>query len=399
MTEDKKADVVFVYQRMLPYHVARFKAICSAFQAQGKECMALEVASMDSSYGDLTGKGIGGIGLASVKHCLYDDTDYLQLTPAQVARSVEQALQGINPSVVFSPAPAFAEGAGALHYRVKNPVKWILMDDAWDVTDQRGWLTRFVKKQFYRYVDGGFFPSVMHGEYFEGLNVPRERQRYGVDAVDDHSSMSHSQAASEITWPYFLFVGRLIEHKGLEIALRAFSSLLGAKIKFVIVGDGPSRNVCEALAEKLQISDHVIWLGRRSNDETRLLMRDALGLLLPSKSETWGLVVNEAWQVGLPVIGSDTVGALCATRSPETEWMTVPVGNIDKWQAAMEKLLALSGEQRQAIADRGNMLAEQHSIRVHVQSALELAEVSPRKDPLFVVGVAAQLWQGKTAIW
>tara|TARA_R100001509_G_scaffold159648_2_gene126371 strand:- start:168 stop:1367 length:1200 start_codon:yes stop_codon:yes gene_type:complete len=395
----KKVDIVFIYQRMLPYHVARFKAVFSAFQAQGKTCMALEVASTDSSYGDLTHKGMDEVGLASVKRCLFEKTDYLTLSPSQVALSVEQALKRLNPSVVFSPAPAFAEGAGALHYRVKNTVKWILMDDAWGVTDQRSWLTSFVKRQFYRYVDGGFFPSAMHGDYFAGLNVPKERQRYGVDAVDDYRSIRENQVASEITGPYFLFVGRLIEHKGLGVALRAYSSLESDKVKFVIVGDGPNRRLCEALVEKLQISDHVIWVGRRSNEIARLLMRDALGLILPSKSETWGLVVNEAWQVGLPVLGSDTVGALCATRSPETEWMLVPVGDVDKWQAAMERLLALSDQQREAIAERGRMLAEQHSIRVHAQSALELAALPHRRNPFFPIGIAALLWKGKTAIW
>jgi len=361
--------------------------------------MALEVASTDSSYGDLTHKGMDEVGLASVKRCLFEKTDYLTLSPSQVALSVEQALKRLNPSVVFSPAPAFAEGAGALHYRVKNTVKWILMDDAWGVTDQRSWLTSFVKRQFYRYVDGGFFPSAMHGDYFAGLNVPKERQRYGVDAVDDYRSIRENQVASEITGPYFLFVGRLIEHKGLGVALRAYSSLESDKVKFVIVGDGPNRRLCEALVEKLQISDHVIWVGRRSNEIARLLMRDALGLILPSKSETWGLVVNEAWQVGLPVLGSDTVGALCATRSPETEWMLVPVGDVDKWQAAMERLLALSDQQREAIAERGRMLAEQHSIRVHAQSALELAALPHRRNPFFPIGIAALLWKGKTAIW
>ena len=360
--------------------------------------MALEVASTDSSYGDLTSMGMDEVDLAGVKHCLYENTDYLTLSPSRVALSVEQALSCLNPSVVFSPAPAFAEGAGALHYRVKNPVKWILMDDAWDVTDKRGGLTHFVKRQFYRYVDGGFFPSAMHGEYFASLNVPRERQRYGVDAVDDHV-ISDNQVAADATDPYFLFVGRLIERKGLKVALEAFSRLQRSNLHLLIAGDGPERERCQTLAERLGVKNRVIWLGRCSNADIRQLMNRANGLLVPSEFEQWGLVVNEAWQVGLPALGSDTVGALCATRSYETEWMLIPPGNVDKWQAAMEKLLALSDQQREAIAERGRVLAEQHSIRVHAQSALELAALPHRKNPFFPIGIAALLWKGKTAIW
>lgn len=399
MLLSKKVDIVFIYQRMLPYHVARFKAVFSAFQAQGRTCMALEVASTDSSYGDLTHKGMDEVGLASVKRCLFEKTDYLTLSSSQVALSVEQALKRLNPSVVFSPAPAFAEGAGALHYRVKNTVKWILMDDAWDITDQRGEFTRFVKRQFYRYVDGGFFPSAMHGEYFASLNVPEERQRYGVDAVDDYIPISENQVGSEITEPYFLFVGRLIERKGLNVALEAFSRLQQSDLGLLVAGDGPERERLQTLAERFGIKNRVVWLGRCSNTDIRQLMNKAKGLLVPSQFEQWGLVVNEAWQVGLPVLGSDTVGALCATRSPETEWMLVPVGDVDKWQAAMERLLALSDQQKEAIAERGKMLAEQHSIRVHAQSALELAALPHRKNPCFPIGIAALLWKGKTAIW
>ena len=79
--------------------------------------------------------------------------------------------------------------------------------------------------------------------------------------------------------------------------------------------------------------------------------------------------------------------------------MLIPPGNVDKWQAAMEKLLALSDQQREAIAERGRVLAEQHSIRVHAQSALELAALPHRKNPFFPIGIAALLWKGKTAIW
>jgi hypothetical protein len=89
----------------------------------------------------------------------------------------------LAPSTVFAPAPAFAEGAGALHYKVRHGGRLVLMDDAWSVTDQRGRLTRWVKRVFYGYVDGGFFPDRLHGDYFAQLNIPLARQRYPVDAV------------------------------------------------------------------------------------------------------------------------------------------------------------------------------------------------------------------------
>jgi hypothetical protein len=70
-----------------------------------------------------------------------------------------------------------------LHYKVRHGGRLVLMDDAWSLTDQRGRLTRWVKRLFYGFVDGGFFPDRLHGDYFATLNIPLARQRYPVDVV------------------------------------------------------------------------------------------------------------------------------------------------------------------------------------------------------------------------
>src|SRR5690606_31948973 len=126
----------------------------------------------------------GTTGLASGAVIrLFEGADYLTLEAKEVAAVVCGALKNIGADVVFAPAPAFAEGAGALHYKIRQGGKLILMDDAWSATDHRGWVTRVVKRLFYGYVDGGFFPAKLHGEYFATLNIPFDRQRYGVNAV------------------------------------------------------------------------------------------------------------------------------------------------------------------------------------------------------------------------
>ncbi len=392
--------MVFIYQRMLPYHVSRFEALSQAFSFKGKTCLAIEVSFTDSSYGDLGDKhGADQNGTYFSKECLFHGSDYLNLRPSEVADAVENALAAIKPSVVFSPAPAFAEGAGAMHYRIKHDVTWILMDDAWSVTDQRGWITRLVKRQFYRYVDGGFLPSPMHGEYFSGLNVPKERQRYGVDVVADSSEATEDSESIHITGNYFLFVGRLIQRKRLDVVLKALAELTDREVKLVVIGDGPVEKNFKEISVNSGVDKNVLWLGRRSNVEARQIMFHARALVVPSANETWGLVVNEAWQAGLPILGSDTVGALRATATPETNWMLMPVGDVDKWLLAMEKLLSLSVEERAGIVQRGKHLAEQHSISAHVKSALELAELPRRRKPLLPVGLVARLWKGKTVIW
>lgn len=397
----EKVDVVFICQRMLPYHIARFQALSIAFAQQDKTCLALEVSSTDSSYGDLGSNAKVQQSDNSVqKLCLFDGEDYLKLQPSQVADAVEQALLAIKPSVVFSPAPAFSEGAGAMHYRIKHAVKWILMDDAWSVTDKRSWLTRWVKQQFYRYADGGFLPSALHGEYFATLNIPFDRQRYGVDVVADlPSAFAYDPTSSITAVPYLLFVGRLIERKGLDIVLKALAQLPDNSINLVVVGDGPEREKWESLANSLGLSGRVLWQGLLANDEVRQCMRRALALVVPSDFEQWGLVVNEAWQAGLPVLGSASVGSLQATCLPGNEWMLIETGDINGWATAIARLASLSIIERERLANEGIQMAKLHSMETHVKSALQLANLPHRRNPNCLIGLAARFWQGKVAIW
>jgi glycosyltransferase involved in cell wall biosynthesis len=118
------------------------------------------------------------------------------------------------------------------------------------------------------------------------------------------------EAAAANPEPYVLFVGRLIQRKGLDVLLRAIAGVERRPVRLVVIGDGPERDALQALASELGLDDRVQWLGRRSNTEARLWMAQALALLVPSEFEQWGLVVNEAWMAPTLVLGSDTVGAL-----------------------------------------------------------------------------------------
>lgn len=391
--------VVFVYQRMLPYHQARFAAVAQALRRQGQACVALEVAGFDRGYGQLSDGSPTPVNGAAQVVCLFRGADYLDLSARQVAAAVFDALRRLAPSTVFAPAPAFSEGAGALHYKVRHGGRLVLMDDAWSVTDQRGRLTRWVKRLFYGYVDGGFFPDRMHGDYFAELNVPLARQRYAVDVVgplpEGVGIVDEAPARPE---PYVLFVGRLIARKGLDVLLRAFAGA-SPPVRLVVIGDGPDRAALQALAAALGLEGRVQWLGRLSNTEARHRMARAVALLVPSEFEQWGLVVNEAWMAPTLVLGSDTVGALRAAYKTEMRWMLLPPGDVAAWRQALARLLALGIDERTALLDETRRLAERYSLAAHTRSALELVNQPLRDRPMAPAGWLARAWQGRVAVW
>jgi glycosyltransferase involved in cell wall biosynthesis len=393
--------VVFVYQRMLPYHQARFAAVAEALRRHGQACVAMEVASFDRGYGMLSNASPPSGEAKDAVVCLFKGADYLDLSPKQVAAAVFDALHRLAPSIVFAPAPAFAEGAGALHYKVRHGGRLVLMDDAWDMTDQRGRLTRWVKRIFYGYVDGGFFPDRLHGDYFARLNIPRQRQRYAVNAVGPVPASSDAGVAgeSDIGKPYLLFVGRLIGLKNVAVLLKALAGLNDKVIRLVVIGDGPESAALKDLAASLCLEARVVWLGRCSNLLARACMAKAEALLLPSNAETWGLVVNEAWLASTLVLGSETVGSLHAAYSPEMRWMMVPPGDVAGWRQALERLLALRPDERAVLVAETRRLAEKYSLAAHTQSALELINLPRRARPMAPAGWLARAWHGRVAVW
>ena len=110
--------------------------------------------------------------------------------------------------------------------------------------------------------------------------------------------------------PRFLYVGRLSPEKGLDTQLLAFNLILISipKAKLVLVGSGPSRAELQDLTSRLGIMDSVEFTGPKDVDALRDEYLRATCFLLPSTSEPWGLVVNEALAYGCPVVVSHRCG-------------------------------------------------------------------------------------------
>ena len=100
-----------------------------------------------------------------------------------------------------------------------------------------------------------------------------------------------------------LFVGNLLERKGVADLLRAFASpaLQGRDMELTMAGGGPI-DLYRAMAAQLGIADRVTFTGWVSQDDARVLMVNADALILPAYDEGLPLVILEALASGTPVI-------------------------------------------------------------------------------------------------
>jgi glycosyltransferase involved in cell wall biosynthesis len=130
----------------------------------------------------------------------------------------------------------------------------------------------------------------------------------------DASTVPARRAAATppVDAPRYLYVGRISPEKGLDTLLHAFVQVLRTtpKAELVLVGGGPITDQLRALAAELGIAPSVVFAGSMDVDALRGEYLRATCFVLPSTSEPWGLVVNEALSYGCPVVVSHRCGCV-----------------------------------------------------------------------------------------
>jgi glycosyltransferase involved in cell wall biosynthesis len=108
-----------------------------------------------------------------------------------------------------------------------------------------------------------------------------------------------------------LFVGRLTEVKNLDFLINSFSLARQPEPRalLVLVGDGDKRDVLQLLTNELNLDQQILFLGHQEAEELYVWYLLAGLFVLPSLSEPYGAVVNEALLAGLKVMCSSNAGA------------------------------------------------------------------------------------------
>jgi len=113
--------------------------------------------------------------------------------------------------------------------------------------------------------------------------------------------------ASEVNPFQFVYVGRLVFYKNLEVVIKAINiaKKIEPKIKLVIVGTGPHKKTLVELCKKLQLGNNVEFKGSVDDKEKFSLISSSNSFVFPSLCEGFGLVILEAFSQNKPVLVSD----------------------------------------------------------------------------------------------
>jgi glycosyltransferase involved in cell wall biosynthesis len=187
-------------------------------------------------------------------------------------------------------------------------------------------------------------------DYLESLGVePAKIVVRNAAVVDEEVIRKHFDVAKQKlaqgtglqrAYRTFIYVGRLAPEKNLEMLVRAYAQFLtdnsnAEPWKLLLAGEGPSRPALETLVQGLGLIDMVTFTGGFPWHRIPEWLAVSDVLVLPSQSEPWGLVVNEAMICGMPVIVSEKCGCVADLVKAEVNGFTFDPAKQTELEAAM----------------------------------------------------------------
>ena len=141
-----------------------------------------------------------------------------------------------------------------------------------------------------------------------------------------------------------LFVGRLVEVKGVEYLIKAIPEMKISNIHLIIVGDGPLKDDLEQLTSSLDLDEKITFFGKANSQDLGLLHGISDVLVCPSiiyspgSTEGLPMVIPEAMESGIPVIGSG-VGGIVDVVKNEVNGLLVKEKEPKSIATALERIL------------------------------------------------------------
>jgi glycosyltransferase involved in cell wall biosynthesis len=337
--------VVFLVQRVGPYHHARFKAFAASSPSQ---LVVVEYRTTERTYGwDPVPEGGGYRRLSS-------------RTPSEL----RDALAGSGATVLVCTGYSDPEVHAAAAWAIDARIPLVACSDSTFQDERRVWVREALKGRIVAAFDAALVAGTRSREYLGRLGLGSTRCFEPWDVVDNAHFAAGAAAArslgpagrEKLGLParYFLCVARFVPKKNLARLLEAFgrySREAGPNgWSLVLSGSGPLEGDLRSQASRDGSAPKVLFTGFLQYGDLPCLYGLAEALVLPSLSDQWGLVVNEAMAAGLPVLVSNRCGCATDLVREKGNGLTFDPENAEALASAMADMAGLSPEARERMA-------------------------------------------------
>jgi len=340
----------FLVQRVSPYHHARLAAWAASRPGRTH---VIEFRPDETVYAWAPVTESGGY----IRHQTHSNSALLRL------------LHELGPRVVVCTGYADPEISGAVAWALGRRVALVTCSDSTRADEPRGWAKEMFKRRVVAAFDSALIAGKHAHDYLVSLGFDDGRLFRPWDVVDNRHFF-HGAEASRANAPaerarlnlperYFLSVARFVPKKNLAGLVEAYC-LYAARVgvaswPLVISGAGPLESELRSRVAAVGLESRVRFPGFLQYDDLPACYGLAGAFVLPSHSDQWGLVVNEAMAAGLPVLVSSRCG--CAenlVREGENGFRFDPA-NVER---LAELLHTIAGSDEVRLATMGSRSRE-----------------------------------------
>jgi len=285
----------------------------------------------------------------------------------------ETALRRAQPDLVVCGGYNYVASWQSMAWARRNRVPFALWAESTTRDLRSGHaLIELLKTNFLRRCDAFVVPGKSSTEYLRNYDVPEHAIFTAPNAVDTEffaqraglirTDPAMHRETLQLPPRFFLFSGRLVPEKGVFDLLRAYNALapeLREEMGLAFVGDGVARSALQKRAAAIQPGTiHFAGFAQRERLPAYYALADAL--VLPTHTDPWGLVVNEAMACGLPVISSDAAGCVADLVENGSNGLVFSTGDVGQLTSALQEL-ARDAELRSLMGQRSKERIAQYS--------------------------------------
>jgi len=330
--------------------------------------------------------------------CLFPDKGASELSNHEITTSLFSKLEELEPDIIIASPITFFAGALGLRWAKRNKKKFIMFDDAKPLIQfKRNFLVRSIRDLLTQQIDGFWLPSNDYDTAYPTINKEKTLFFYGYSCINNNLFKVNKK--KEFTHQSIICVARLVPIKNIDNLLRAWQLVEreNANYQLVIVGNGSRYDDLNSLAEDLGLK-RVQFAGTITNDQLPESYFKSDAFILPSLSETWGLVVNEAMAAGLPVLLSNRVNAAHTLLQEGVNGYSFDPYNIKAMADAILSYINLDTQSKENMSAQSLEIIEDMSYEnmgAQLVTALNKTRVQKFKKPSLIAMAMISLWDGK----
>lgn len=217
-----------------------------------------------------------------------------------IPTGVEKALEQIGPDMVFAMEynPTILR---AVHWCQRNAVPFVSWTDGTLHSERNiGKVQRLSRKYIVKRAAAFVASSTASKEAQIAYGADPKKCFLSYLTVDISKYLCEKTSYSG---KQLLYVGSLIQRKGLDLLLDAMQETSG-DITLVIVGEGQEKELLQKQAEEKSIAHRVDFRGYVEGEPLRALYHTSDAFILPTREDCFGLVILEAMCASLPILSS-----------------------------------------------------------------------------------------------